>query len=204
MIGKLKGIVDSLGDDWVIVDVGGVGYAATCSTRTLATLGPGEPVTLFIETFIREEHIRLYGFVSEAERQWFRLLLTVQGVGSRVALAVLGTLSTADLGNAVAMQDKAMVARAPGVGPKVAARIVTELRDKAPVAGGFDAAVARVSGELTDERIPSASRDAVSALVNLGYGQAQAGAAVAVALKVAGEGATTETLIRHGLKELAR
>lgn len=204
MIGKLKGIVDSLGEDTAIIDVNGVGYVVSCSTRTLAALTPGEAATLFIETFIREEHIRLYGFLSEAERQWFRLLLTVQGVGSRVALAVLGTLSVADLGNAIAMQDKAMVARAPGVGPKVAARIVTELRDKAPALGGFDAAFSKVSGEIGDRRIPSASRDAVSALVNLGYGQAQAGAAVAVALKVAGEDATAETLIRHGLKELAR
>lgn len=204
MIGKLKGTVDSIGEDWAIIDVGGVGYVATCSTRTLAALNPGEAATLYIETFIREEHIRLYGFLSEAERQWFRLLLTVQGVGSRVALAVLGTLPVAELGNAVAMQDKAMVARAPGVGPKVAQRIVTELRDKAPALGGFDAAFVKVAGDLGDQRLPSASRDAVSALVNLGYGQAQAGAAVAVALKVAGEDATAETLIRHGLKELAR
>jgi Holliday junction DNA helicase RuvA len=204
VIGKLKGTVDSLGEDWAIIDVGGVGYVTTCSTRTLAALHPGEAATLFIETFIREDHIRLYGFLSEAERQWFRLLITVQGVGSRVALAVLGTLSVADLGNAIAMQDKAMIARAPGVGPKVAGRIITELRDKAPTVGGFDAAFAKVANEIGDQRLPSASRDAVSALVNLGYGQAQAGAAVAIALKTAGADATAETLIRLGLKELAR
>jgi holliday junction DNA helicase RuvA len=204
MIGKLKGIVDSYGDDWVIVDVGGVGYMVTCSTRTLSALGrPGEPAVLFIETFIREEHIRLYGFSSESERQWFKLLLTVQGVGSRVALAVLGTLSSADLGNAIAMQDKAMVARAPGVGPKVAQRVVSELRDKAPLVTG-DIAFAKVSGELAEGRVASPTRDAVSALVNLGYAQAQAGAAVAAAMKDAGEDATAEKLIRLGLKELAR
>ncbi|WP_436638931.1 Holliday junction branch migration protein RuvA [Microbaculum sp. FT89] len=204
MIGKLKGIVDSYGDDWVIVDVGGVGYHVTCSARTLSALGrPGEPVVVFIETVVREDAIRLYGFSGEAEKEWFRLLQSVQGVGSRVALAILGTLSTADLGNAIAMQDKAMVARAPGVGPKVAGRIVSELRDKSPLVGG-DMELARVSGELAGGRAASPTRDAVSALVNLGYAQAQAGAAVAAALKEAGEDATAETLIRMGLKELAR
>lgn len=204
MIGKLKGIVDSFGDDWVMIDVGGVGYVATCSTRTLAGLPrPGEPAVLHIETFIRDEHIRLYGFSSEAERQWFRLLITVQGVGSRVALAVLGTLSVADLGNAIAMQDRAMVARAPGVGPKVAQRVVSELRDKASLVAG-DVEFARVSGEIAEGRQASPARDAVSALVNLGYGQAQAGAAVAAAMKAGGEDATAEKLIRLGLKELSR
>ncbi|MEJ8574077.1 Holliday junction branch migration protein RuvA [Microbaculum marinum] len=204
MIGKLKGIVDSYGEDWVIVDVGGVGYMVTCSTRTLSALpGTGEPAVVFVETVMREDAIRLYGFASEAEKQWFRLLQSVQGVGARVALAVLGTLSAADLGNAVAMQDKAMVARAPGVGPKVAQRIVSELRDKSPIVGG-DVAFAKVSGEVSEGRAASPARDAVSALVNLGYAQAQAGAAVAAALKGAGEEATAETLIRLGLKELAR
>lgn len=207
MIGKLKGIVDSYGDDWVIVDVGGVGYLVTCSTRTLSSLAkPGEPAVVFVETVMREDSIRLYGFASETEKEWFRLLQSVQGVGSRVALAILGTLSAADIGNAIAMQDKAMVARAPGVGPKVAGRIVSELRDKAPIVGS-DTDFAKLSGELSDEavgRAASPARDAVSALVNLGYGQAQAGAAVAAAMKDAGEEATAETLIRLGLKELAR
>ncbi len=204
MIGKLKGIVDSYGDDWVIVDVGGVGYLATCPTRTLAALGrPGEPAVLYVETVMREDAIRLYGFSSEVEKSWFRLLQSVQGVGSRVALAILGTLSTAELGNAIAMQDKAMVARAPGVGPKVAQRIVSELRDKTPLVGG-DMEFAKVSGDLAEGRVATPTRDAVSALVNLGYGQAQAGAAVAAALKGAGEGASAETLIRLGLKELSR
>jgi holliday junction DNA helicase RuvA len=204
MISKLKGLIDSYGEDWVIVDVGGVGYHVSCSTRTLSALPrPGEAATVFVETFISDEHIRLYGFASEAERDWFRLLRTVQGVGSRVALGVLGTLSPAELGNAVAMQDKAMVARAPGVGPKVAGRIVSELRDRAPAVAA-DPAFARLSGEIAEGGAPSPARDAVSALVNLGYPQAQAGAAVAAASNQAGEGATTEILIRLGLKELAR
>jgi holliday junction DNA helicase RuvA len=205
MIGKLKGIVDSYGDDWVIVDVGGVGYHVTCSTRTLAALSrTGEPAEVFIETVVREDFIRLYGFTSAVEKDWFRLLQSVQGVGSRVALAVLGTLTTADLGNAIAMQDKAMVARAPGVGPKVAQRIVSELRDKAPLVAIGDSEFAKLSGELAEGRVASPARDAVSALVNLGYAQAQAGAAVAAAMKDAGEDATAESLIRLGLKELAR
>mgnify|MGYP000103172331 CR=1 FL=1 len=204
MIGKLKGIVDSYGDDWVIVDVGGVGYLVTCSTRTLAALAkPGEAAEVYVETVMREDAIRLYGFSSGVEKDWFRLLQSVQGVGARVALAILGTLSVADLNNAVAMQDKAMVARAPGVGPKVAGRIVSELRDKAPAVGG-DVAFAKVSGELSEVKVATPTRDAVSALVNLGYGQSQAGAAVAAALKEAGEDATAETLIRLGLKELSR
>lgn len=204
MIAKLKGLIDSAGADWAVIDVGGVGYHLTCSARTLAALPrPGEPATIFVETFISDEHIRLYGFSSEAEREWFRLLRTVQGVGSRVALAVLGTLSAGELGTAIAMQDKAMVARAPGVGPKVAARIVSELRDRAPALSA-DPALAMLSGELAAGGAPSPARDAVSALVNLGYGQAQAGAAVAAAANAAGQAATTETLIRLGLKELAR
>lgn len=204
MIGKLKGIVDSYGDDWVIVDVGGVGYLVTCSTRTLAALAkPGEAAEVYVETVMREDAIRLYGFSSGVEKDWFRLLQSVQGVGARVALAILGTLSVADLSNAVAMQDKAMVARAPGVGPKVAGRIVSELRDKAPAVGG-DVAFAQVSGDLSEVKVATPTRDAVSALVNLGYGQSQAGAAVAAALKEAGEDATAETLIRLGLKELSR
>ena len=133
MIAKLKGIIDSYGEDFVIVDVNGVGYLVHCSARTLQSLpAQGEAVTLAIETYVREDQIRLFGFQSDVEREWFRLLQTVQGVGARVALSVLGTLKPSDLANAVAMRDKAMVARSPGVGPKVAERIVTELKDKAP------------------------------------------------------------------------
>jgi Holliday junction DNA helicase RuvA len=204
MIGKLKGIVDSFGPDWVVIDVQGVGYVAHCSTRTLEALPVNGAATLFIETQLRDDQIRLVGFASEAERDWFRLLLGVQGVGSKVALAVLGTLSPAELASAIALGDKAMIARAPGVGPKVAARICAELKDKAPALSGVDASVARLQAALGDRLAPRPASDAVSALVNLGYGQAQASAAVAVALKEAGEGAEAARLIRLGLKELAR
>src|SRR3974390_957123 len=133
MIGKLKGVIDSYGEDSVILDVNGVGYLVHCSARTLQELPRvGEAAALAIETYVREDQIRLFGFMTDVEREWFRLLQTVQGVGAKVALAVLGTLKPADLASAIAMRDKAMVARAPGVGPKVAERIVTELKDKAP------------------------------------------------------------------------
>ncbi|ESR26180.1 Holliday junction branch migration protein RuvA [Lutibaculum baratangense] len=205
MISKLKGIVDSTGLDWAVIDVGGVGYHVVCSSRTLQALPRiGEAATLFVDTFIREDHIRLYGFASDAEREWFRLLQTVQGVGSRVALAVLSTLSVAELQSAISLQDKAMVSRAPGVGAKVAARIVAELKDKAAGLAVADPALARLSGELGGGGKPSAGSDAVSALVNLGYGQSQAGTAVATAIAEAGDDATTERLIRLALKELAR
>ncbi|CAL8975838.1 Holliday junction ATP-dependent DNA helicase RuvA [Rhodoplanes serenus] len=205
MIGKLKGVVDSYGEDCVVIDVHGVGYVVHCSTRTLQALpAVGELATLSIETHVREDQIRLFGFQSDVEREWFRLLQTVQGVGTKVALAVLSTLPPADLANAVALRDKAMVARAPGVGPKVAERIVTELKDKAPAYADIDPAVARLSGAVEDRRAPQAVADAVSALVNLGYGQPQAAAAVAAAVKSAGDGADAAKLIRLGLKELAR
>jgi Holliday junction DNA helicase RuvA len=205
MIGKLKGIIDSYGEDFVILDVGGVGYQVHCSARTLQALpSPGEAATLSIETYVREDQIRLFGFATDLEREWFRLLQTVQGVGARVALSVLGTLKVAELATAVAMRDKAMVARAPGVGPKVAERIVTELKDKAPKFTALDPAVIHLSGALEEKRAPQPVADAVSALVNLGYGQPQAAAAIAAAARSAGEGADTAALIRQGLKELAR
>jgi holliday junction DNA helicase RuvA len=205
MIGKLKGILDSYGEDFVVVDVNGVGYVVHCSARTLQALpAPGEPVTLAIETHVREDQIRLFGFTADVEREWFRLLQTVQGVGTKVALAVLGTLKPADLASAVAMRDKAMIARTPGVGPKVAERIVTELKDKAPAYTDVDPAVVRLSGAVDERRAPAPVADAVSALVNLGYGQPQAAAAVAAAARAAGEGADTRQLIRLGLKELSR
>jgi len=205
MIGKLKGVIDSYGEDTVIVDVNGVGYEVHCSARTMQELpGIGQPATLSIETHVREDQIRLFGFVTEIEREWFRLLQTVQGVGVKVALAVLGTLKPAELASAIAMRDKAMVARTPGVGAKVAERIVTELKDKAPAYTNIDPALVRLSGALDDKRAPAPVTDAVSALVNLGYAQIQASAAVAAAARSAGEAASTEQLIRLGLKELAR
>lgn len=206
MIGKLKGIIDSYGEDWVIVDVGGVGYEVHCSPRTLASLPQaGEAVTLAIETHVRETEIRLFGFATDAERAWFRLLQSVQGVGAKVALAVLGTLSPADLANAVALQDKAQVARAPGVGPKVAQRVVSELKDKIPqmTLSGDAANVVSIDGGTAVPPAAPAAADAVSALINLGYAHAQASAAISSAAAKAGEGSDTGELIRLGLKELA-
>jgi Holliday junction DNA helicase RuvA len=205
MIGKLKGIIDSYGEDFIILDVNGVGYLVHCSGRTLQELpATGQPAVLAIETYVREDQLRLFGFVSEAEREWFRLLQTVQGVGAKVALSVLGTLKPAELATAVAMRDKAMVAHAPGVGPKVAERIVTELKDKAPAYAGLDPAVVRLSGAVEEKRAPQPVADAVSALVNLGYGQPQAASAIAAAVRAAGERADAANLIRLGLKELAK
>ena len=205
MIGKLKGIIDSYGEDHIIVDVNGVGYVVHCSARTLQALPPqGDPVALAIETHVREDQIRLFGFQEDMEREWFRLLQTVQGVGTKVALSILSTLRPADLASAIAMRDKAMVARSPGVGPKVAERIVTELKDKAPKYAEIDPAVVRLAGAVDDHRAPRPVADAVSALVNLGYGQPQAAAAIAAASRAAGEGAETAQLIRLGLKELAK
>jgi Holliday junction DNA helicase RuvA len=205
MIGKLKGVIDSYGEDYVIVDVNGVGYQVQCSARTLQSLpAQGAPVTLSIETYVREDMIRLFGFTSDLDREWFRLLQTVQGVGAKVALAVLGTLKPSELANAIALRDKAAIARAPGVGAKVAERIVTELKDKTPAFGDIDPAVVRISAEVDENRAPQPVRDAVSALVNLGYGQPQAAAAIAAASREAGEGADTAKLIRLGLKELAK
>lgn len=204
MIGKLKGTVDEIGEDHAVIDVHGVGYVAHCSARTLAKLNEGEAVVMHIETYVREDALRLYGFATQLEREWFRLLLNnVQGVGAKVALAVLSTLSPSDLANAIALQDKAMVARAPGIGPKVAQRIVTELKNKAPAFAG-DAANIGVKQEIGEGVANSAVTDAVSALSNLGYSRDQAASAVAAALKSAGEGADSATLIRLGLKELAK
>ena len=205
MIGKLKGTIEEIGDDYVLVDVHGVCYIAHCSVRTLSRLGSvGEAVVLFIETYVREDQLKLFGFMSALEREWFNLLQSVQGVGSRVALGVLSTLTPSDLANAIALQDKAAVARAPGVGPKVATRIVTELKNKAPAFAGEASANIGLKQELGEGVAPSAVADAVSALTNLGYTRDHAANAVAAALKAAGEDADSGKLIRLGLKELAR
>ena len=204
MIGKLKGMIDSYGDDFVILDVNGVGYVVQCSIRTLQNLPRvGEPASLAIETQVREDAIRLFGFTSDNERDWFRLLQSVQGVGAKVALAILGILSPAEIATALGTQDKAMIGRAPGVGPKLAARIVAELKDKAPVFGHVDPAVAKLAGENEAKAAPRPAQDAISALVNLGYGRPQAAAAIAASVKALGENAQTSALIRQGLKELA-
>ena len=203
MIGKLKGIVNSHGEDFVILDVHGVGYIVYCSGRTLQKLPrPGEATTLAIETQMREDAIKLFGFLSEVERDWFRLLQSVQGVGAKVALAIQSILDVAELASAIACQDKAAIARAPGVGPKLAARIASELKDKAAASGAADAAHARLAG--LDSGQPAASQDALSALVHLGYGRPQAAAAVAASVAALGDGAPAAELILRGLKELAR
>lgn len=206
MIGRLKGTLDEVGDDFCVVDVHGVGYVAHCSSRTLAHLpGSGEAVALFIETYVREDMIRLYGFESSLEREWFRLLMNnVQGVGAKVALAVLSTLSPPDLANAIALRDIATVSRAPGVGKKVAERIVTELKNKAPAYAGTATGTIGLKQELGGGVAPAPVADAVSALVNLGYSRDIAANAIAAAMKSAGEGADSSRLIRLGLKELVR
>jgi Holliday junction DNA helicase RuvA len=205
MIGKLKGIIDSYGEDHLIVDVNGVGYVVHCSARTLQSLPPtGDPVSLAIETHVREDQIKLFGFQNDLEREWFKLLQTVQGVGTKVALAILSTLKPSELASAISLRDKAMVARTPGVGPKVAERIVTELKDKAPQYADLDPGAAHLAGAVEDRRAPKPIADAVSALVNLGYGQPQAAAAIAAAAREAGEGAETAKLIRLGLRELSK
>lgn len=205
MIGKLKGVVDSYGEDFVILDVQGVGYVVHCSARTLQRLpGVGEATSLSIETFVREDMIRLYGFRSDAEREWFRLLQTVQGVGAKVALGVLSVLEPPALATAIATGDKGSIARAPGVGPRLAARLAAELKDKAPAFAPVDPALVALTGAVEEGSAPQPVSDAISALVNLGYPQAQAAAAVAAALKSAGDEAETKTLIRLGLRELAR
>lgn len=205
MIGKLRGVVDSYGDDTVVLDVHGVGYLVHCSARTLQSLpSPGEAATISIETWVREDQIRLYGFAGDLEREWFRILTGVQGVGAKVALAILGTLKVSDLANAIALGDKAQIARTPGVGPKLAQRLVLELKDKAPAFASVDPAMVKLQDDLAERRASTPVSEAVSALVNLGYGEIQASGAIATAVRSAGDGATTETLIRHGLKELAR
>jgi holliday junction DNA helicase RuvA len=204
MIGKLKGVVDGIGEDQIILDVHGVGYLVQASSRTLHGVHNGEAVTLFIETQVREDAIRLFGFLTEAEREWFRLLQTVQGVGSKVALAILSVLSGGEIATAIGTQDKAMIGRAPGVGPKLAQRIVTELKDKSPAIAGLDIGVVSLANAVNDRAAPKPVADAVSALANLGYPQAQAMTAIAAAVKTLGDDAETSALIRQGLKELSK
>jgi Holliday junction DNA helicase RuvA len=206
MIAKLAGTVDSLGPEGVVIDVGGVGYLAFCSTRTIGRLPPpGGAVRLLIETHVREDHIHLYGFIDAAERDWFRLLTTVQGVGARLALAILSAVMPEALALAIVAQDKAVLARADGVGPRLAARIANELRDKvgglALMSGSPAAAAPGGSLALAEE---GAGADAVSALVNLGYRRAEAFGAVAAAARRLGDGAALDALIRAGLQELGQ
>jgi Holliday junction DNA helicase RuvA len=207
MIGQLKGKIDAIGEAHAIVDVSGVGYEVQLSARTLRNLKLGQDVVLTINTHVREDAIRLFGFQSEVERSWFRTLQTIQGVGAKVALGVLGVLSSQDLANAIALGNWAAVEQAPGVGKKLAQRIVAELKDKAPAlsVAGLHVPVAAGAGgasEVPPEGLAAA--EAISALTNLGYNPAQASAAVAAAMKELGADADTAKLIRRGLKELAR
>jgi Holliday junction DNA helicase RuvA len=204
MIGKLKGKVDTIGESFCIVDVGGVGYEVQASARTLRNMKIGDDVALTIDTHVREDAIRLYGFASEVERSWFRTLQTVQGVGAKVALALLGTLSPQDLANAIALADWASVEQAPGIGKKLAQRIVAELKDKAPALSLAGMHLPSGSAPGSPPAQGNAAAEAMSALSNLGYQPAQASGAIAVAMKELGADADTAKLIRRGLKELAR
>lgn len=200
MIARLTGVLAEIGADHAVIDVAGVGYLVQASARTLAALGGvGTDARLFTEMQVREDSMTLFAFGSAGERDWFRLLTGVQGVGGRVALAILSVLSAEELHKAVAAGDKAMVARAQGVGPKLAERIVRELKDKA---GGL----ALGPGALTPNAAPAggAAADAVSALTNLGFRPADASAAVAAANDELGDGATLDALVRLALKKAAR
>lgn len=209
MIGKLRGKVDAVGESFLIIDVNGVGYEVQASSRTLRNLKAGDEVSLTIDTHVREDAIRLFGFASELERNWFRTLQTIQGVGSKVALAVLGIMSPQDLANAIALGNSAAVEEAPGVGKKLAQRIVAELKDKAPALSVAGLNVLQVPGGGGTQAAPAAvqhhaAAEAISALTNLGYNPQQAAAAVATAMGDLGEGADTASLIKRGLKALAR
>jgi Holliday junction DNA helicase RuvA len=202
MIAKLTGLIDQVGSDWAVIDVSGVGYLVFCSARTLGRLVPGEAASLVIETHVREDHIHLYGFLEASERDWFKLLTTVQGVGAKVGLAILSVLSGDELVQAIAANDKATITRAPGVGPKLAVRILSELKDKVATIALGPAAAA--SGEAASPGAVSGTiSEAVSGLVNLGYSASHALSAVSQAAAKLGEDAALEELIRAALSELA-
>lgn len=207
MIAKLRGLLDQTGEGWAVIDCTGVGYMVHCSARTLNTLPPvGEPATLWVHTEMREDAIHLYGFAESRERDWFRLLLKVQGVGARVALSILSVLSPDEVANAILAQDKGPITRADGVGPKLAGRIVSELKDRAGSLGGPSAAAvgrAAASGPAKGSAA-DATADAVSALVNLGFRQAEAFTAVSTALRELGSAAAVEDLVRVGLRDLSQ
>ena len=199
MIAKLRGMVDSTGDGWAVIDVSGVGYLVFCCGRTLGRLVAGDAASLLIETDMREDRIHLYGFSEAVERDWFRLLTTVQGVGSKVALAILTVLTPDDLVTAIAAADRAAVSRASGVGPKLAARIVSELKDKVGNIALGPASTLSAGAAAGG----TATQDAVSALVNLGYSASEALTAVSGGARRLGPEAATEALIRSALGELA-
>ncbi len=202
MIAKLTGTLDSVGADWAMVDVGGVGYRLACSARTLRNLAAvGEPVSFVVETRFRDDRFVLYGFSEAAESEWFGQLQSVQGVGAKVALALLSAFSVDDMRNAIAAQDMTLMTRAEGVGRKLAQRIVAELKDKV---GEMPAARAATVAELGAAAAAGPAADAVSALVNLGYRRAEAFGAIAAAAQSMGGEAGLDALIRGGLRELSR
>jgi holliday junction DNA helicase RuvA len=206
MIGKLRGKVDAIGESHLIIDVMGVGYEVLASARTLRNLKPGDETSLTIDTHVREDSIKLYGFTSEVERTWFRTLQGIQGVGAKVALAVLGTLAPQDLANAIALGNWQAVEETNGVGKKLAQRIVMELKDKAPglSVGGLTMPAGSPGKGDTRSTVGNAPAEAISALTNLGYQPMQASQAIAAAMQELGDGADVAKLIRRGLRELAR
>lgn len=209
MIGKLKGIVDTIGDNYLIIDVGGVGYVVYCTNQSLGSVNQGEAISLIIETHVREDHIHLFGFANSAERDWFRELTTIKGVGVKMAMAILSVLSPSQLNAALAAQDNAAFSQVSGVGPKLASRIVTELKDKfgkIAVDSGVGASAVEVAGGTPASLQPpkdDAIADAVSALGNLGYSRTEAYQIIA---KAAGGNpdASVEELVKAGLQELSR
>jgi Holliday junction DNA helicase RuvA len=203
LIARLKGVVESVDEGSAVIDVNGVGYLVSASSRTLRDLVVGQPATVLVETIVREDAIALYGFLDTAERDWFRILTTVQGVGARVGLSILSTLSPDEIARAIAAGDKASLSRPAGVGPKLAARLATELKDKA-AAFGVAPAPSRSAATAAPMAPASINEDAVSALVNLGYRRVEAFGAVARVTQRLGEGAQLDAVIRAGLQELAR
>jgi Holliday junction DNA helicase RuvA len=206
MIAKLKGLLDSIGEDWAVIDVSGVGYLVFASSRCLAKLPEiGHSLTLFIETHVREDHIHLYGFSGEVERSWFRLLLTVQGVGSKVALALLSAMTPQELSQAILSGDKSSLSRAQGVGPKLAVRLTTELKEKASmVMPSFHRQTAGSGSNPEMNKDQTLLDDAISALVNLGYRRSEAYATLVRLLETHPDKLDTATLIRLGLRALAQ
>ena len=201
MIAKLTGMLDSITDDNVIIDVGGVGYLVFCSKRTLSAFGRvGDTISILIETHVREDHIHLYGFADRVEHDWFCLLTTVQGVGAKVALAILGTLTPEELSNAMIAEDKVALTRAPGVGPRLGVRILAELREKSAELS----IIKHVEFDANNEDEVVAVSDAVSVLVNLGYSRSAAFQAVSNVAQKLGDNTSVEILVKAGLKDLGK
>jgi Holliday junction DNA helicase RuvA len=204
MIAKLTGLLDSTGIDWLVIDVGGVGYQVFVSSRTLSQLPAiGQKLSLLIESLVRNEQTQLFGFSQEDERSWFSLLLGIQGVGAKVGLAILSAISCEELHQAILIQDQALITRADGVGPKLASRIIAELKSKV---GGLTLGLVKASmeGTTTVSSISGGMTEAISALTNLGYRRTEALEAVAKSTQILGPDASTEALIRQGLNLLSQ